>query len=241
MPSRAGIVASAKAGAWSPLNLPGLQVWLDPSDSATVTLVATKVSQLNDKSGNAKHVTQGTDSRRPTITTLNGLNALSFAGAQALGHSSLTAVPLGTAQTVLMVATKSTGAGGAYTITMTDGAAQANHMTIASNYAPGAFEVYAQNVFSVQFTIVVSSTGHHVVGLRRDGTAITGRYDAAASGSGTASANNAVYAWALGAQGPDALAPMTGTIGEVIITNTALSAGDLASAESYLKSRWGTP
>lgn len=48
--------------------------WYDPSDGATVT-IATGISQLNDKSGNTRHATQGTSGDQPALTT-GGINSL---------------------------------------------------------------------------------------------------------------------------------------------------------------------
>lgn len=48
---------SKRARAFPPLNLPGLQAWYDATDSATITQSGGLVSQLIDKSTNARHVT----------------------------------------------------------------------------------------------------------------------------------------------------------------------------------------
>jgi hypothetical protein len=50
-----------------------LGVWLDPSDSATLTLNVSKVATINDKSGNARHATNTTDAQRPTLQTASAL------------------------------------------------------------------------------------------------------------------------------------------------------------------------
>jgi len=67
------------AAAWTPANIT-TQLWLDAADSSTVTTVSSKVSQWNDKSGNARNATQSTDANRPTYTTagLNSLNVVTF-------------------------------------------------------------------------------------------------------------------------------------------------------------------
>jgi hypothetical protein len=69
---------------WSPALLrPAL--WLDAADLSTIS-TGTGVSELRDKSGNGRHVTQGTGGTQPTLTPngLNGLNVLSFNGSQYL-------------------------------------------------------------------------------------------------------------------------------------------------------------
>jgi hypothetical protein len=68
-------------GPWTPSAIT-TALWLDASDSATVTTVSGTVSQWNDKSGNGRNATQGTAGNRPTYTTAgqNGLNVITFDG-----------------------------------------------------------------------------------------------------------------------------------------------------------------
>lgn len=53
--------------------------WWDPSDSDTVT-IATGVSQLDDKSGNARNLEQATTSKQPAVLSgdLNGKDTISY-------------------------------------------------------------------------------------------------------------------------------------------------------------------
>jgi hypothetical protein len=80
-PSTLGIIASGvTSSAFSPLDLsPAL--WLDASDTATITASSGAVSQWDDKSGNARHAVQATGSLQPTTgaDTQNSLNVLTFA------------------------------------------------------------------------------------------------------------------------------------------------------------------
>lgn len=67
-----------------PSDLLGLELWLDASDTSTITSSGSPatVSQWDDKSGNARNVTQGTAANQPTTgsTTQNNLNVISFDG-----------------------------------------------------------------------------------------------------------------------------------------------------------------
>jgi len=85
-----------RAGTWpaafvNPTNLTGLQLWLDASDANTLydattggSLVAADglVARWEDKSGNGRHLTQGTSGSRPTRKTAiqNSLAVLRFDG-----------------------------------------------------------------------------------------------------------------------------------------------------------------
>jgi hypothetical protein len=64
-------------GTWTPAQL-SPAVWLDASDSATVQVSGSAVTQWSDKSGNNRHYTQTDSTRRPTYETAvrNGLNAV---------------------------------------------------------------------------------------------------------------------------------------------------------------------
>jgi hypothetical protein len=85
-----------RAGTWqqvfsSPTQISGLQLWLDASDAGSLydstaggSLVAADggVARWEDKSGNARHMTQGTAGSRPTRKTAiqGGLDVLRFDG-----------------------------------------------------------------------------------------------------------------------------------------------------------------
>ena len=66
---------------WTPGNLGSeLEGWYDASDLSTITESAGLVSQLDDKSGNNLHLSQGTGSLQPQtdVEQINGLNVLEF-------------------------------------------------------------------------------------------------------------------------------------------------------------------
>lgn len=60
-----------------PTDINGCQVWLDPADSSTVTLTASKVTTILDKSGNSNNFTNASSTLTYT-STLNGLPVLTF-------------------------------------------------------------------------------------------------------------------------------------------------------------------
>jgi hypothetical protein len=69
---------------FNPAEIPGLHSWWDAADAASVTLDSGRVSQLSDKSGNARHLTNTTSgSTQPSYVTeaRNGLNVARFAAA----------------------------------------------------------------------------------------------------------------------------------------------------------------
>ena len=77
-----GIVASSKQS-FNPASIANLKAWYDASDTGTITVSGTAVTQWNDKSGNGYNLTQGTAGKRPLsgTRTQNGKNAIEYDGA----------------------------------------------------------------------------------------------------------------------------------------------------------------
>lgn len=78
-----GIVASGgSAPPFVPSDIANLKAWYDASDTATITVSGTAVTQWNDKSANGYNLTQGTAGKRPQsgTRTQNGLNAIDYDG-----------------------------------------------------------------------------------------------------------------------------------------------------------------
>ena len=77
-----------------PTNISRCAMWLDPTDTSTVTLNGSNVSQLNDKSGLGYNMTQATSGNQPTYSTsLYGNRMLTFTQASStrLSNSSFPA------------------------------------------------------------------------------------------------------------------------------------------------------
>lgn len=84
-----GILAQQGGSDWTPLDLPDLLAFYDPSDPSGVTATGSLVDSLNDLSGNGLHLT-ASGSERPTTgsAAFNGNNVLTFGGSQILKASS---------------------------------------------------------------------------------------------------------------------------------------------------------
>ena len=89
-----------------PSGINGLELWLDASDSSTITKDGSnKVSQWSDRSGNNKHATQSTASKKPTYTISDALlkNKATISSSSATGQIGL-ALPSITLQEIFIVA-----------------------------------------------------------------------------------------------------------------------------------------
>lgn len=74
---------------FTPASLPAILAWIDASNSGSVTLVGSKVSQINDLSGNSDNATQGTDANRPVYVTgfQNSLNVMQWANTAVITYT----------------------------------------------------------------------------------------------------------------------------------------------------------
>lgn len=68
-----------RASGFDPRSVASLFAWYDASDQSSVTLNGSNVSQLNDKSGNGRNLTQATASLQPAYVS-NGINGRSVLG-----------------------------------------------------------------------------------------------------------------------------------------------------------------
>ena len=76
-------VAKRANTVWTPAALgSSLALWLDAEDASTITLNGGNISQWNDKSGNGRHVAQGTATLQPAYipTATNNKPAVRFDG-----------------------------------------------------------------------------------------------------------------------------------------------------------------
>lgn len=71
-----------RATGFNPKSISGLAAWYDASNTASITLNGSTVSQWSDLSGNGNHATQSTANNQPAYTTatLNGKAVLTFSG-----------------------------------------------------------------------------------------------------------------------------------------------------------------
>ena len=84
--SHAAVLKGVTSGGFLPTDIADLELWLDAADSGTVTLNGDDVSQWDDKSADGNDAVQGSASLQPLydIAAVNGLNAISFDGANSL-------------------------------------------------------------------------------------------------------------------------------------------------------------
>ena len=225
----------------------GLKLWLDASDSSTITESSGAVSQWSDKSGNSNHVVQSTADNKPktSLSSLNGLNTLSFDGTDYLQASSSNIKNEN--QTWVLIA--SVDAEGSVDNS-------ADSMISYGNWVDGSWELRGHD--SYRFFGKVA----------KDGTTITTSNSSSSDLRGTTQlysitfdrTNSKLSAWRNGTVFDNAVTdtrallqnnkitimanrsgtpkPIMGTFAEVVCFTSA-SASDRQSIEGYLAHKWG--
>jgi hypothetical protein len=227
---------------WNPKTYSGLELWLDSNDSETITLNGGTVSQWDDKSGNDYHVSQGTASNQPALTSnvLNGRDVLRFDGGDWLEN--LVATPVGgsTNRTIFIVANY-TGSSIDYLFylgTASNSPSFGSVFGISQETAvrvSNGNRIWATSVGSDHMILTISLDGTNItdVSAWQNGTALT-----ISSTLGTQAINTSSRFYV---GGPTATVGnlLEGDIAEVIVYSSALSTSDRESVESYLSNKWG--
>jgi hypothetical protein len=221
---------------FSPLDLsPAL--WLDASDTATITASSGSVSQWNDKSGNGRNVTQGTAAAQPTTAaaTLNGLNVLSFDGEDNLVSSATWTL----AQPMTVVVVFTTGAIQAQYSILWDGSrvATGTRALMHARNADFASESTMYATTNVVTGALSPSTNYAWAAIFNGASSVSRRNGVStnlASNPGTAGIINGIML-----SGAISTTRFTGTIAEVIVVGSALSAQQQSDLSTYTSSKWG--
>jgi hypothetical protein len=253
VPSTLGIVAGSYLT--RPDDLPSLQLWLDAADTSTITASSGSVSQWNDKSGNARHVTQATGADQPVTgsATLNGLNVIEFVSSDRLTRTSTTAIGNGvTGATTYVVArftdfsvlravfAVSTGTGGG------QAARFVTNSTTGSKVQLGGRTLDADSFVSQDSTTTLNTTDHYL---------ITGVYDIANTDlyiylGSTLEGTNTSYQTSTTTSATNSLKLAVGssvaetgfhagTIAELLVYHGAHTADQRSKVWNYLAAKWG--
>lgn len=235
--AHATVAALQSSAAFSPLSLSPF-LWLDASDTATITNAgAGAVSQWNDKSGNARHMTQGTSGNRPLTgtTTQNSKNVIVFDGTDDfLATGDLTLPQPASFYIVAEVTTNTASdtslmAGGNFAYYF----ARTASTYFWKSYSGANLNSSTANDLAVhQFTVLHNGASGDI---RLDGASIASGNTSTASLTGAAG-----HVLTVGAA-PAAAQPFTGFVAEMLAFSSSLASSDQLNLEAYLKAKWGTP
>ena len=239
---------------WSPLVPGGCQLWLDASDSSTITLSGSTVTQWRDKSGNGCNTTSIGGTPALTANAVNGVQAIYMNGSSFLsGNNSNTT----STATFFVVATLTSGQGAGQQYTSVyafsrplNGIAcfgeipSINGLSCVDVATSLALSPQRNNGNGPVFTPPNYNSGFlHATVL--DGTNMYGYGNGSPVGSVASSGNFAYTFYNVGSQTYQLSGVLsrnyywTGYIGELIAFNTNLGTTQRQQIEGYLAWKWG--
>jgi len=214
---------------FSPLDLSPV-LWLDASDTSTITEVGGAVSQWDDKSGNGYNVTQGTAANQPTsgTRTLNSLNVIDFDGSDLLVK---TTSPTLSQPNVMLLVAQLDGTP-AVNQTITDGTTSTGRHIVRAT-STGEWMLNSGSTVTGGTT----DTSPHVFRALFDGASSSLHVDGSSVLAGDAGSQSLV-GFAFGGVYTVA-SHLDGIIAEIIVVDGTLTAGEIADTEQYLANKWG--
>ena len=245
-------------GAWTP-DLLTTALWLDVSDSTTVTLYSTKIGHIDDKSPTATDATQGTDARRPTLHSA-GLNSLDTS--QHDGSDDFMFITSGAGYTM----TKNQTAFSTFmvlnaSVNATTTGKRVINFSVGSGAGSSTNGRHGINLISSKIRLsqrrldtdalataeLAHSAGARIVGAESDWSAATAQIwidgvgsGATATGQGSGSTSNTdSNESTLGGTNSVSSQNITGDIAELICVQGILSTSDRQKVEGYLAWKWG--
>jgi len=238
------------ASGFDPRRITGLEGWWDASDSTTITLVSSVVSQWNDKSGNGRNFTQATAGNRPAVISSgrNGRNVLNFGGNPVFMSQSWTR-ELNTGNTWFMVFSQQSGIDTSERPVLrmavnvnaiqrgASNAAQVSRRgrigSFVNNTSSGLFTADQQADANSNWQVVASVVSTTALGHYKDGS-LQGT-QATITGTIVSSASTDLRICSdTGVVGNNAA-----HIAEILIYSKALSAAERSNVERYLGGKWG--
>ena len=224
---------------FTPASLSGLSMWLDPTDSATLTLSGSQIVDISDKSGNGNHATQPTAASRPlTGGSINGLNAMIFDGTDDFFN-------LGAGIAGIM-----TGAVTAFIVALSDNAGDASQLLMGFGTATTAprgatifqtatqLQGYHRTTVAPTNLTFTRNTTPFLACLRRNNGSVRVWGNGGTSAYGSDSEDVTATLGTIGAAGA-AANRFDGQIAEIIIYNRALSSAEMNLVNNYLAAKWG--
>jgi lysophospholipase L1-like esterase len=251
-------VSPSPAITFVPTDISNLAAWYDASHAASFTYSSgTLVSQWNDRSANARHLTQGTAGNQPTRSaSVNGLGAVWFDGVDnVLGGGDV--IDLGTDSISVFAVVKfntipsSNGRTiiGKYKVNPSDGSWI---LLLAYNASAKLQAIYDAGTVATAESTTFSATTPKLIGtiIDRAAGSITNRVSKATDGTTTftpddGSSRNIVHELWVGALRNSANSGFqsgywhNGYICEIVVYTKALNSTERDQVEAYLDTKWG--
>jgi hypothetical protein len=236
-----------RATGFNPKSISGLVLWLDVTQTSSLTFNGSNVSQANDLSGNGYHFTQSTGANQPAYvsTGMNGKPAVQFSNSAAslMNSSATIANVVGSPTTSPQFTIFSV-------IKLPSGTSQ---LTFGSNSDANGRLLYvvrfgASTFFDVvnaadgRLGVIISQAEAESVALHtlyKSGSTQTSRYNGAEKATKTNATSNYSSTSATIQLGKALGVGQDGIFSEQLWYNRALSVSEISTVEKYLASKFG--
>ena len=215
---------------FSPTETTNLGLWLDANDISTITHTSNSVSQWDDKSGNNINATQATGYLKPATnsTTINNKNVINFNGDY---MSLLNMNVTGDWTFNILLSITSTPAIISYVFGDTGRGIFVEWVSESSKWG-----VYSS---SSLFGSNLNQAQAYILTVKKTGTVYSIYTNGILESSGSISDIDFTSTTLLGTRPDLPSFSFLGSIGEVILNETALATSEINQLGNYLASKWG--
>ena len=226
---------------WSPLAPGGCQLWLDATDSSTLTLSGSNVTQWRDKSGNAANATASGNGLFYTQSAINSNYAVLLPGNSPYVYFTGASISGTIYNAVFIVATTISGITQYARLFSFGGSSDYNsigNMVIDWN-SPGGIIIERNQIITPSTNPLVYSTPF-ITSTVISGTSALGYINGSNTLTGTTTSTNFTYSqYELGSYTGFSAYSWFGYVGEVIVYNSLISDPQRQQVEGYLAWKWG--
>ena len=226
---------------WSPLVPGGCQLWLDATDSSTLTLSGSNVTQWRDKSGNAANATASGNGLFYTQSAINSNYAVLLPGNSPYVYFTGASTSGTIYNAVFIVATTISGITQYARLFSFGGSSDYNsigNMVIDWN-SPGGIIIERNQIITPSTNPLVYSTPF-ITSTVISGTSALGYINGSNTLTGTTTSTNFTYSqYELGSYTGFSAYSWFGYVGEVIVYNSLISDPQRQQVEGYLAWKWG--
>jgi hypothetical protein len=241
-----GRLAWGGAPAWTPAQLsPAPALWLTAGPAYCFTDAAGTVPcgdgdlvrVWKDRSGNARDVSQGTSSKRPTLSLLSGKWAVLFDGVDDFLSGTVAMFNPSLSDLTAMAAARVPSFPGAGTnavvLSQQDGGGTGRSWLEFAT--AGAYDSFLGGVATTGSTAATVNTWARL-GVAKQGTTVAVSFNGVADGSATRTVESAAGATTVGSQKTGVSSFLSGRVAGVVVTGSLLGGADMALLNTYLAS-----
>jgi hypothetical protein len=221
-----------------PTDIAGFKLWLDASNTATITEASGRVSQWDDGSGSGNHVVQATGGSQPLTgsDTQNSLNVITFSNARPDYMKTASGFTVADPGMVYVVA-KSAMAAGAQGNVLDGFDSASNRWTVGNLITTDKVNLY-DSTSEKQGTSAWGTTNYHIVTATFKTSQSTLRFDGASENLTASLGTMPDFSGINIGRWNGGFGHWNGYIAEILIYEGEHDAGQISDVETYLNAKW---